>query len=328
MISFVLSCICLLIFFGFRILKRFTQNQVDNRVLGRLSFIPLTLCVIFLAISSYASVEPGHRGIQTTLGSMRMEPLGEGPHWPINPLSSVTSYSIQNRIDSGSFECETSDTQTITVGVSYNWRPNPEKITFIAKNNGGKDFPNVIIPPAVKECVKAEIAQHKVSDITQKRHQVKMAIEAEVKVWLAKYDIELLEMSVSKIDFSEAYDHAIEQKQVEEQSALKSVNILNKTDTEAKIAASKAKGEADAKIAEAQGKAQSMILAAKAEAEALKIKGEAQAEYNKRVADSLTGELLQRMYIEQWNGILPQFMLGDTKTASIMIPMPNTLEKK
>lgn len=291
------------------------QEDVPATVLSAIAFV---IAIGAFILSTFTIVPPGHRGIQTTLGTMNMEPLDEGPQF-VNPLSSVTKFSIQNRVNSGVYECETSDTQTIRVGVSYNWRPNTTKLTHLIKDNG-EDFHEVIIPPAMKECVKAEIARHKVSDITQQRHAVKDAIQETARVWLAKYDIDLLEMSVSEIDFSDKYDHAIEEKQVAEQEAQKALNILQRMQTEAKQVSAKAQGEADAKIQEARGAGEAVKIAAQAEADALLAKGNAQSEYNKKVAESLTPELIQRMWIERWTGNVPQFT-GATNSPMFMVPL-------
>lgn len=283
--------------------------------------VGLVLGFALLGLNSWHIVPPGHRGVQTTLGTMNMEPLGEGFQW-VNVLSSVTDTSIQNRVSSSKFECETSDTQTITIEVSYNWRPKPSKLTKLIKDNG-YGFADVIIPPAMKECVKAEISKHKVSEITQRRHEVKIAMQEAATAWLEKYDLELLEMSVSTIDFSDKYDHAIEEKQVAEQESQKALNILTRTKTEAEMAAATAKGKADSKIEEARGEAESTLLAAKAKAQALEIEGAAQAAYNKKVADSLTPDLLHRLWIEKWAGTVPSTMLGGQNT-QFLLPLPQS----
>ena len=50
---------------------------------------------------------------------------------------------------------------------------------------------------------------------------------------------------------------------------------------------------------------------AKAEAEAIRIAAEAEAAANKTISESLTDEVLQKMYFEAWNGKLPTVVGGN-----------------
>lgn len=66
----------------------------------------------------------------------------------------------------------------------------------------------------------------------------------------------------------------------------------------------------EANLAKAQAEADAIIIAAKAEAEALKIASEAEAEANRKIAESLTDEIIQKMYYDAWNGELPTVVGG------------------
>ena len=61
----------------------------------------------------------------------------------------------------------------------------------------------------------------------------------------------------------------------------------------------------EANLAKAEAEAQAIKIAAQAEAESLKILADAQAEANRMLSESLTEELLEKMYYEKWNGALP-----------------------
>lgn len=61
----------------------------------------------------------------------------------------------------------------------------------------------------------------------------------------------------------------------------------------------------EANLAKAEAEAQAIKIAAQAEAESLKILADAQAEANRMLSESLTEELLEKMYYEAWNGVLP-----------------------
>ena len=72
----------------------------------------------------------------------------------------------------------------------------------------------------------------------------------------------------------------------------------------------------DAKFASEQ---ELVIAKAEAEAKAMVMLAEAQAEANKLLAESLTGNLLEKMYYEKWDGKLP-YIYGGDNTPIIQMP--------
>ena len=55
-----------------------------------------------------------------------------------------------------------------------------------------------------------------------------------------------------------------------------------------------------------------MAIEAQGKADALKIAAEAEAEANRKIAQSLTPELIEKIKYEQWNGELPQVQGSST----------------
>lgn len=68
-----------------------------------------------------------------------------------------------------------------------------------------------------------------------------------------------------------------------------------------------------------QNENEANIAKAEAEAQAVLIAANAQAEANKKLAESLTGSILEKMYYEKWNGELP-YIYGDSNSAIINTP--------
>lgn len=64
-------------------------------------------------------------------------------------------------------------------------------------------------------------------------------------------------------------------------------------------------------LVQAEAEAKVKLTNAQAEADAAKIKAEAEAEANKKLADSITQELIDKTKIDKWNGELPQYMGDD-----------------
>lgn len=67
----------------------------------------------------------------------------------------------------------------------------------------------------------------------------------------------------------------------------------------------------EANLAKAEAEAEAAVIAARAEAEAKLIAAEAAAEANRKLAESITPEILQQMYYETWNGVLPKIIGND-----------------
>lgn len=72
--------------------------------------------------------------------------------------------------------------------------------------------------------------------------------------------------------------------------------LLNRKKEKASIQAEQAKIDAEGK------------------AEAIKIKAEAEAEANRKIAESLTPELIEKQKIDKWNGEVPKIQGGNTST--------------
>lgn len=311
MAQVIIACLLLVLGLVLAIFLARSDEETDANI-GKIGGPILIIGSIILFITStFTIVPPGHMGVQVTFGSVNETVIPEGFNM-VNPLSSVTHMSARVEKDEETQPAETADTQIVHISVITNWRPQANKLAWLYKNYGEK-YPDKIIPPAIRESVKAEIAKHKVTDIVLKRHEIHQAVQQNINTWLNKYGLEVLEVGIANIKFSDTYNLAIEAKQVQEQEALKKTYELQKTETEAKMAAAQAKGRADSAIAEATGKAQ-----------ALQIEGEAQAAYNQKVSNSLSNLLIQRMYLDKWDGKLPGMITGDHTGLMMTIPAVQT----
>ena len=137
--------------------------------------------------------------------------------------------------------------------------------------------------------MKTTIAKYTAEELITKRAEVADTLQKTLTNKLETKGIFVETISIVNLDFSAAYNNAIEQKQVAEQEAKKAEQELVK-----------AKVEAEKKVVEAQADADSKIIKAKAEAEAARIQ-----------KNELTKELIQLKWIEKWDGKLPTTSLGD-----------------
>ena len=132
---------------------------------------------------------------------------------------------------------------------------------------------------------------------------------------MSRYGIQIIDVNIENIDFTDTFTDAVEAKQVAQQNKLT-------TQTEQEAAIIVAQAEADKKVIAANAEAETAKIAADAEAYAVKIKAEAEAEANAEIAASLTDELIDYTKIITWNGQLPQVQMSGGEGVYPVIDLP------
>lgn len=289
--------------------KRATKDDPPVPMLmGIGAVVAFGVAAVILIFSVIVIVPAGHRGVAVTFGEVNMVPLGEGPNI-VAPWSDVEDINVRTQKVVEVQEAETKDTQTVRVELMLNWHADPSFVSEVYRDVG-PDFADKLIPLATQECLKAEVAKYDVTQIVAQRHVIKAAVETALSAWLDDEGIILDAVAVGNVDFSDAYDQSIEAKQVAAQRAMQAENEV-----------AQARAEAEKVKATAHGAADSQIERARGEAESLRLRGEAQATYNRQVAESLTGPLLQQMYLDRWNGILPATLMGGEADLTMLMPL-------
>lgn len=257
-----------------------------------------------VTFSTFRVVPAGSVGVVSVLGKVQDTPISPGFSL-INPIAEVTQMTTQIQKHSAKYDSSSKDLQKVHVDMTLNYSLNPAKAPEVFQRVG-VEYASIIIDSAAQEVLKAETARHNASEILQQRPTVKDNTQKNLSVWLAKYGIQLAEISLADVNFDREYTLAIEQKQVQEQKAEQKRYEILGAQRDAEIRAAKAKGEADAVREEAKGRA-----------DALLIEAAAQADYNQKVAASMTPMLLQREYLKKWSGNLPTYMFGDSKVMPV-----------
>lgn len=239
-------------------------------------FIVLFLIFVFLPVTV---IGPGERGVvfnnQTGLEDRI---LSEGMHFRMPLVESVTSVSIQVQKNDVKADAASKDLQTVNTDVVVNWHMDAGKVNKIFQNIGDeKAVVDRILTPAVSEVVKSVTAKYNAEELLTKRTNLKSDIDEQLRSRLLTYNILLDDLSITNIAFSPEFNAAIEAKQVAEQQAKQAFFLTQK-----------AENEASASIAQAKGIAESQKL----------------------VQQTITPELLQKMAIEKWNGVFPQYVGG------------------
>lgn len=211
-------------------------------------------------------------------GKVQDQVLGEGLHFILPLANTVEKLSIRVQKQDISAEASSKDLQEVFSDVSLNWHILSDKANLIYQRIGNIDqVVESIINPAVEEILKAVMAKYTAEGIIIQREQLKAEIDDLLNQRLNSYQIAVDDISLLHFHFSKKFRDAVEAKQVAEQEAKKTEFFAKKAIKEAEIRVNLAKGEAEAQ---------------------------------RLLKDNLTPELLQKEFIDKWNGNLP-LIVGD-----------------
>lgn len=126
---------------------------------------------------------------------------------------------------------------------------------------------------SIKDAARIEFNNYNADEIVSKRSEVDKSFEDRVRIALEAENFELQQLTPG-ITYPQSYEDAI--------------NAKNK--------AVQQKMQVDNEVAVAKAEAEKLLVAARAEAEANKLKEQ-----------SLTPAILEKMWIEKWNGVLPVY---------------------
>ncbi|MHC1763173.1 MAG: prohibitin family protein [Verrucomicrobiia bacterium] len=203
----------------------------------------ILFALVVMAASSTYVVEPGHRGVEVTLGrvSQTFKPEGFGFKLPL--ISTIHQQLIRQQTAKMEADCYSSDLQQVKMNIRVLYRVPQTTVVSIFRDYHGEPFDS-LIRPRIAEALNEITAQRTAEDIVQKREEVKTrsleSARRKVGDVLAIEDLVL-----EDINLTQALESAIEQKMVQEQEAARARFAQQQAQVEASTAVIKAKGEAE-----------------------------------------------------------------------------------
>lgn len=272
-----------------------------NKKMSKKKFVSIligAILCIFTFIMSMTYIPVGHTGILLRLGSVTEFSYTEGLHFHFPFIESTVSMS--NKVLKVDVEADSisRDLQAIMSEISLNYHLSPEKTNSMYKNVG-KKYEDTLLQPAIQESVKAVMAKYSAEELITNRGVVSSEIRDEICNKISPYGIIIDEFNLTNFNFSEAFDAAIEAKQIAEQDKIKA-----KTEKERKII--EAEAAAQEKTIAAEAEAEAIRIKAEADANAIEIKAKAEADANKTLNETLNGNIISYKQIDKWDGILPK----------------------
>ena len=299
-------------------IKFFYDEKMDEFRWGHIigSVVALIVAII-LAFSMIKTVPTGYTGILTTFGKVEPNTVSAGVH-VIAPWQKIVK--LDNRTQKVSVETDTfsKDIQQVKVSLAVNFCIDQATAQELYKTVGVNYYESVVLP-RILENVKAVVAEYSAENLVAKRGELSDEILTRLTDDAAAYGINIISISVEDIDFTDEFTDAVERKQVASQNKLAA-------ETEQAQKTMEEQAAADRAVISAKAKAEQDIIAANAELEVTKIQaeaalyaGEKEAEMDKRIAESLTPNLVKYYYIKQWEGVLPKTVLGEDNSFMISL---------
>ena len=235
------------------------------------------ICAAAVSFTCVVKVPTGHTGVVVTFGKVENYTLDSGVHFKA-PWQSVIKMDNRIQKETVGLSAFSKDIQEVNMIYTVNYQISKNEAMTIYSTIG-KEYYSTVISPSVMEAVKTVTAKYTAEELITDRTRLAMGIEAELSNALSKYNIELVATSIEDIDFTDAFTDAVEAKQVAQQNKLR-----------------------------AETEAETKIIEANAEAEVKRIEADAEAYVNETTSESLTPEILQKMYYDKWNGVLPEIV--------------------
>jgi len=240
--------------------------------------LAIVLCISFIIVPfSMRTVDTGSIAVVKHLGKVKTV-RESGTYYDFWITNKYVKYNTKVQEVNIEDMAYSSDAQQMTLNIKFQYQIMPDKVKDITTKYGKLSSLEARIQPIVIEKVKSMLSKHTAMNIIANRSQLSPDAEELVKVALGEeYYINVVSVSLTNIDFSDQFETAVEDKMIAEQAKLK------------------AEYENEQKVAKAEADAKAKIVSAEAEAKA-----------NELLERSLTDKILQEMYLDKWDGKLPQ----------------------
>jgi regulator of protease activity HflC (stomatin/prohibitin superfamily) len=247
---------------------------------GAVLLLLVVLGVVFSA--SGAQVNAGYVGVLITFGRVDGPALQPGFHLITPGVQHIVPVNVQKQ-NHGFHEIDAASKELQTVklygGVNYHIDPAQAPALY---QNVGLDYASKVFDPAFQDFIKEVVPQYPVTEILSHRDEIRAKTKSKLAETASRYGIEVDDVFITDIKFSDAYAKSIEAKQVAQQQL-----------EQAKIDAQRA-------VTTAQGQAQAQIESAKGDSEA-----------NRLRSQTLSPDLIFYLEIQKWDGKLPQATAGN-----------------
>jgi regulator of protease activity HflC (stomatin/prohibitin superfamily) len=261
----------------------------------------LSIIAMTFFFNSCERIDAGHVGVRVNLyGTGKgVGDITECTGWVFyNPLSTKIyefptfmqhKEYVKNEDSDNSFVVNSKDGSEFHVSPIVNYAVQRDKVPAIF-NKYRRELPSIeegFLKTTIYDAFRMTANAYTAEELISNRQEFETKVRSTLDANLLKEGF-IISQLTSNLGYPETFKKAIESKNNAVQQSLTAENQVKTAEAQAKI-----------KVATAEGNAQAMLATAKAEAESYRLKQSA-----------ITPMLLQQMWVEKWNGVLPTTQLG------------------
>ncbi len=247
---------------------------------ARLLLLLIPIIMVLQGCSN--TVTPGNRGLRwyPLTSGLTKEPLKEGIYWRA-PWNDVFVYDTKWKTFKEKVDVLTADDLPVTVYAAITMRPIPEEVYFLAQEVGHEWYKQ-LVQPQLLSAVRAVVANYTMVTLPERSSEIGNKIEAVVVEAMKGRHLDVYNVALSEMEFSQMVLRAIEQKQAKEQEKEQKDFEVVIAERNADIARIQAKGEGD-----------SLKIRSEGEAESLRIRAIGQSKAQEIITKTLTPDYLR-----------------------------------
>ena len=286
-----------------RAILEYNQHKIKRSFLKVGGGIVSGFVGLGLLFGSWYTIDQGERGVITRNGAVigTAEP---GLHFKVPFIDSIHEISTQTHAQLyKDVMAYSKDQQVAGLTISVNYKVNPGQVENVYANYGNvESLVSRILDRRVYNESKDVFGKFNAISAIQDRPRLVAEITNAIKQSTVDAGgiIDVESVQVENIDFSDAYEKAVEDRMKAEVEVARIEQSRRQEEIQAQIRVIKAQAEADSKYAVAQAEAKSIQVKGDAEAQAINAKGKALRD---------NPALVQLVSAEKWNGQLPTTMV-------------------
>ena len=146
------------------------------------------------------------------------------------------------------------DQQDIFANLAVNYSLDAANVLDLYRRVG-PNWKEIIVEARIPQVFKEVTSTFNTPQITEQREALRTQTREKLAAELAPYDIQVVDVFITNLGFSDLYSQAIEQKQKQVQDALQAEAKVKQVEAEARQRVAESEGEAKANIARARGEA-------------------------------------------------------------------------
>lgn len=293
-----------------------------STVLRRIGLGAAVFAGIVVVLSSWYTIDEGEVGVVLRNGAV-LDVAGPGLHFKLPIVDDVISLSTRTeKLSLPEVAAYSQDIQAAYLNMSVNYRINAGQAKEIYARLG-VHYADRILTPALLDRTKAVFGRYNAPSIVGERTKLVADITDSLREAVKDEGLIVESVQIENIDFSDAFEQAIEQRMQAEVEVTRLRQNLEREKVQAEIRRTAAQGQADSTVVQARAEADARALQARAEADAIRLRGEAEAEAIKAkgIAMKENPALIELIRAERWDGRLPQTMVpGGTMPFIEMTP--------